>query len=152
MTLNGRFVADRSWAEAVVPAVLGGAAFGAVMGPIAARDNRRVIEAAGYLPPGKLGRAVRLARRGAVPEDPELRRAARRIAQHQRDRMRSQRWWPLFVFGVLAALSLWIALDGGAAAWLGWLGSAFFLVLLVAPTLMAGHLARRAELLAEPPS
>jgi hypothetical protein len=152
MALVNRFLDGNSWTGAVVAGLVVGVLFGAVTGPVTARNNRRVIEAAGYLPPGQLGRAVRLTRRGEVPEDPELRRAARRIAQHDLAQLRGRRWWALTVVVLLTALSLWLAFDGGEAARLGWLGAVFSLALLAAHLLIARHLARRAELLADPPA
>ena len=151
MALNNRLLDDNSSTEALITGSIMGVFFGAFMGPITARDNRRVREAAGYLPPGQLGRAVRLARRGAVPEDQELRRAARRIAQHRLSQVRSQRWWALPVSVLAVASNVWIALRDGEMAWLGWLGAAFFLGLIATHLLIARRLVRRAELLAAPP-
>jgi hypothetical protein len=69
-TVAGKFRGDESWTEAVVSGVLGGVVFGAAMGPLAARMNRRFREAAGDVPRDQLQRIARLARRGPVPEDP----------------------------------------------------------------------------------
>ena len=134
----------------MVSGVIVGALFGAVAGPITARMNRRFREAAGYLPPGQLGRAIRLARRGPVPEDLELRRAARRISEHQLSQLRSQGCWLLPLLGLTTAFLLWIVLRDGRADPFSWLVIVLLLVLIAAHLLLARRLARRAELLADP--
>jgi hypothetical protein len=87
MTLAGRLLWSASWAEAVVSGVLIGTFFGAFMGPLMARMNRRFGEAAGDGPRDQLQWVARLARRGPVPEDAELRQAARRVALQQREQL-----------------------------------------------------------------
>jgi hypothetical protein len=140
---------DESWAEAVVSGVLGGVVFGAVMGPLLARMNRRFREAAGDVPRDQLQRIARLARRGPVPEDPQLRRAAHRVALQQRDQLLRQRRWALPLLGLVTAFLLWLALRGGGDPF-PWLVVVFLIVLIAAHLLMARRLARRAELLADP--
>ncbi len=150
-TVAGRLVGDESWSEAVVSGAIPGIFFGAVMGPVFARRNRRFRDAAGDISRDHLLRVAKLARRGPVPEDPQLRRAARRVALDHRDQLLGQRPWALPFAGLLLALAVWLALSSGEQAPFWWLAAAFFLVLLVTPTLMARRLARRAELLADPP-
>jgi hypothetical protein len=95
MTVAGRLGGDESWTEAVVSGVVVGVVSGAVMGPLLARMNRRFREAAGDVPRDQLQRIARLARRGPVPEDPRLRRAAHRVALQQRDQLLGQLRWAL---------------------------------------------------------
>jgi cytochrome bd-type quinol oxidase subunit 2 len=149
--LTGRHVGDESWTEAVVSGLVVGAVFGAVMGPVAARMNRRFREAAGDVPRDQWRRVARSARRGPVPEDPQLRRAARRVALQQREQMVSQRRWVLPLLGVVTAFLLWVALRDGRADPVTWLVIVLLLGLIATHLLMARHLTRRAELLADPP-
>ena len=149
--LTGRYVGDESWTEAVVSGLVVGAVFGAVMGPVAARMNRRFREAAGDIPREQWRLVARLARRGPVPEDPQVRRAAHRVAQQQRDQLSAQRWWLLPPLGVVTAFLLWVALRDGRADPVTWLVIVLLLGLIATHLLLARHLTRRAELLAEPP-
>ena len=151
MTLAGRFLWSETWAGAVVSGVLIGVLFGAFMGPLAAWLNRRVRDAAGDLPPDQLGRATRLARRGAVPEDPRLRRAAHRIALQQRDQLVRQRPWAFPFLVLVLGLTLWRVLGDGEPTWFWWLLMAFWLTMLAVHLHTVRHLGRRAELLADPP-
>ena len=150
-TAAGRFVGDESWTEAVVSGAIVGVLYGAVMGPVAARMNRRFREAAGDVPPDQWQRVARLARRGPVPEEPQVRRAAHRVALQQRDQLLAQRRWFLPLLGVVTAFLLWVALRDGGGDPFSWLVIVFLLVLIAAHVLVARRLARRAEMLAEPP-
>ena len=149
-TVAGELRGDESWTEAVVSGVLGGVVFGAVMGPLLIRMDRGFREAAGDVPPDQLRRIARLARRGPVPEDPQLRRAAHRVALQQRDQLVSQRRWALPLFGLVTAFLLWVALRDGGGDPFPWLAVVFLVVLIAAHLLMARRLSCRAELLADP--
>jgi hypothetical protein len=105
-----------SVAATVARAVVGGAVFGAVVGPVSARQSRQLRGAAGDLAPQHLRSAYRAAWRGPVPEDPWLREAARRIASHRLETILGQRRWASVLFGLLTVLSLVLAADS-----LGWL-------------------------------
>ena len=70
----------------------------------------------------------------------------------QQDLLLGQRRWAVPFAGLLLALAVWLVLSGGEQAPFWWLAAVFFLVLLAVPTLRAWHLARRAELLADPPA
>ena len=147
--LAGRFLLGESWPEAVVSGIFVGAFFGVEMGPLMARMNRRFREAAGDVPPDQLRRVAGLARRGAVPEDPELRRAAHPVALQQRDQLLGQRRWVLPLLALLTAFLVSAALRDGEPDALSWLVIALLLVLIAAHLLLPRHLARRAELLAD---
>ncbi|ADB34665.1 hypothetical protein Kfla_5659 [Kribbella flavida DSM 17836] len=71
---------DGSWTEAVVGGVLIGIFFGAAMVRLGVTWDRATAEAEGELPEDKLAAAYRAADGGPIPEDPEVRAAARRIA------------------------------------------------------------------------
>ena len=114
--------------------------------------NRRFLEAAGDLPPDQLIRQGRSARRGAVPEDPDLRRAAHRIALQQRDQWVSQRRWVLPLLDLIVAFLIWAALRDGESDGFSWPVITFLLVLIAGHLVTAWHPARRAELLADPPA
>ncbi len=152
MTVAGRFLEDESWPQAVVSGVLVGVFFGAAMGPFAARMNRRFREAAGDVPRDQLQRIARLARRGPVPEDPQVRQAAHRVALQQRDQLLAQRRWVLPLLGLIVAFLLWVALRDGGGDPFSWFVIVILLVLVAAHLLLARHLTRQAELLADPPA
>ncbi len=136
------------WTEAVVVGGLTGVAFGAVMGPVLVRQQRRARDAAGTASGAALRRATRTAHRGAVPDDPELREAARRLALHQRGELLRQRRWGLPVFLALVALAAWVALGGDAVYW--WFAAGFLILATWAYAFLPRRLARRAALLAAP--
>ncbi len=120
------------------------------MGPVAARMNRRLLEAAGDVLPDQLRQAARVARRGAVPEDRELRRTARRVALDQQEQLLSQRRWALPLLGLFVVFLVWEALGDQEQSALSWLAVTFLLALMAFQLLVPRHLARRAELLADP--
>ena len=151
-TATGRFVGDESWPEAVVSGVIPGIFFGAVMGPVIARRNRRFRDAAGDIPRDQLLRVAKLAQRGSAPEDAELRRAAHRVALDQRDQVVSQRRWVLPLLGLIVVFLIWATLRDGESDGFSWLVITFLLVVIAGHLVMAWHLARRAELLADPPA
>lgn len=133
-----------SWTASLVPGVLLGLFFGAVVGPIQHRQQRGVREAAARSPEGLSRRVRRAAFRGAVPGEPAVREAAQGLALAQLTQLdRQRRWAPLF-FLLMAIVSAVAATTGSpwwslavpvwtlAAAWHIWL---------------RGHLRRRAALL-----
>ena len=133
-----------SWTASLVQGALLGLFFGAVMGPVQHRQQRGVREAAARSPEGLSTRVRRASWRGPLPQEPEVRAAARdlvlaQLAQYEKQRV----WGPLFL-AVLAVLSLYLAAAESPWYWLGvvaWSAAA------------AGHLwvrtwlRRRAELL-----
>ncbi|MFW3172663.1 hypothetical protein [Geodermatophilus sp. CPCC 206100] len=149
MSLAGRLLQGQSWAGAVVGGVVGGVLFGLLMGPLLARQRRRVHEAVGTDRTDLLRRAGRVAVRGSLPEDPELREAARRLALVQRSLLLRQRRWALPFFVLLLALALTFALTR-TPAWPWWLAVVFFGGLLSVQVLLPRRLARRAAQLASP--
>lgn len=141
-TAVGRLVRDESWPEAVVSGAIPGILFGALMGPLLARRNRRFRDAAGDIPREQHLRAAKLAQRGPVPEDPQLRRSARRVALDHRDQLLSQRRWVLPLLAALTAFLVWAALRDSEPDALSWLMIIFLLVLIAAHLVLPRHLAR----------
>jgi hypothetical protein len=150
-TLIAGFGNAESWWEAVVSGGLGGVLFGTLVGPVLARSNRRLRDAAGDVPRDQLHRVVVLARRGPVPEDPRLRQAARRVALDQRQQVLAQRWWTLPFIALVITGMVWGALSAVEPAWVWWVMAAFFTPLAGSHLVLPRQLARRAELLADPP-
>lgn len=72
-----------SWWSAGVGAVVTGVPFGLVMGRWAAKWQRDVRQAQGDLPADEVALAHRAAAGGPVPDDPQVRSAALRLATHQ---------------------------------------------------------------------
>ena len=130
-----------------VTGVLGALLFGLVMGPLAARLNRRSRPVVEAIPPGHEREVVRAAARGPAPADPQLRAAALRLATHQLEGALRFRW------PVTAGLVLFTLAEAAAALaytpWL-WIGAATFLAILVLQISQPGRLRRRiAELSGE---
>ena len=136
--------------EAAISGVVGGALIGLVLGPVLAGQNRRAREALGTDDPVVLRRALRTARRGPVPEDPLLREQARRTALVLLDNIRRQRRWTLPVLGLAGVLLAVVAVLSESLV--GWALLAVVLLVALLPLVLARRLARRAELLRDPPA
>jgi hypothetical protein len=149
-TVTGRLIGGENWTEASVGGAMGGFVFGAVMGPVLARQQLRARDAVGTRSAAELRRAARAANRGPVPDDRELREAARRYALHQRGEILRQRRWGIPFLVVVAALIVWLALRADAVFW--WFAVGLLLVAFVAYVAQPRRLERRAELLADPPA
>ena len=141
--------------DSVTSAGVSGFVLGAVMGPIFAWSARRESEALGPLEGSQRRQARRAARRGTAPADPEIRRAAYRLAVAQRDYVRKLRV-PFLVVTVLT-IGLLLVLAGLTST---------TAALVVLPTVAAllgiglaalwfwlpGHAQRRTDALRDPPS
>jgi len=103
----------------VILGMLAGVAFGAVMGPLAARHNRRARSMLGPLPAEDFAVVLRAAARGPVPADPQLRRAAGRLAQLRLDELNRNRAWTSAVFLLAFLLEVYAAVVTSAWFWLG---------------------------------
>lgn len=132
------------WPGAIVAGVISGAAFGAVMGPFAARQRRRTAAAAGSLPDRDLRVAGRAVMRGPVPQDTETRQAAERLAIHQLKEFSRFRWLGLCVFAAFTLLSGYLALTS-SPSW--WAATAVFAVFEGLYLFLPRHLRRRVDLL-----
>lgn len=92
-----------SWTEGFVEGAIAGVVYGVVMGVCLHRQFGGYREAVGDVPQSEVRRAVRAARRGRVPDDPEARRAAFRLLSTQVAQLRRQRRWaPAFLLLMLA--------------------------------------------------
>lgn len=137
------------WPGVVVYGVAIGAAFGLVMGPLMARQNRRFREAAGDVPDDQLRRLQRVAWRRDVPDDPAERAAAHRVALQQEQQLRRQRWWARPFLALMVLLAVWLSVDE-SLWWL--LAAVLFTVLLLLHVGTPRRLARRAEQLRPEPA
>jgi hypothetical protein len=126
-------------------ALVGGAVSGTLFGPLAHRQNQRARELATGLSPAEQRAALRAALRGPVPQRPEVRAAAQRLAERQLAETRRQRTFSVVTFGAFLLLSLYLAL--ATIPW-WWAAIAFWTFLLVGQAWYPRHLARRAALLA----
>ncbi len=91
--LGQKLLLSHDWGEALASGVLAAALYGIVVGPVAAKKRRLVRNEAGLdaLPVHHQRTALRAARRGPAPTDPEVRHAALRLAAQRRDRIHAQR-------------------------------------------------------------
>ncbi|MGY1623693.1 hypothetical protein ACI789_15970 [Geodermatophilus sp. SYSU D00965] len=147
MALFGALTQGESWPVAVVGGVLAGVLFGAVMGPLLARQNRRFQESVGTSSAGDLRRARRVARGGPVPADPEQRALAHRLVTTQLGELRRRRRFTVTVFSVFLVLEAVMAVV--SSPWF-WLAAAFFAAMLALVLVLPRRLERRAAELAPP--
>lgn len=103
----------------VILGMLAGVVFGAVMGPLAARLNRRTRSVLGPLPAEDFAVVLRAAARGPVPADPRLRRAAGRLAQLRLDELNRNRAGTSAVFSLGFLMEVYAAVVTSAWFWLG---------------------------------
>jgi hypothetical protein len=135
-------VQSERWPVAVIGGALGGVIVGPVMGAFAYRQNRSVRETIGGAAVESRRRIVRAAWRGPVPDDPEDRAAAARLADHQRAQMRRTRTLSVGVFAVFLVLESYLAI--ARSPWF-WLAAAFMAGMLALSLLTPRRLERRAE-------
>ena len=148
MTLAGRFLMTQGWPQAVITGVLVGVSFGAVMGPWAARQNAAFRGALGDLDPPDVRRATS-PRHGPIPEDAQVRAAARRVTLMYHDQVVRQRPWALPFFVLMLGLAVWNGFTE-RAVWFWWPAAALWAVMVVSQLFLPRDLARRAELLSDP--
>jgi predicted outer membrane lipoprotein len=136
-----------SWTETVVSGVILGVAFGIPMALWFDKEQREMRAVEGDIPTGKLKSAHRAAASGPIPEDPEVRAAALRIANRQL-RQYGQTRRPLRIG--LAVLMLTASVIGTVSS------SPWYLLFALAPvSILVSHLylprrtRRRIELLSE---
>jgi hypothetical protein len=103
----------------VILGMIAGIAFGAVMGPLAARHNRRALSVLGPLPAEDFAVVLRAAARGPVPADPRLRRAAGRLAQLRLDELNRNWARTSAMFLLFFLLEVYAAVVTSAWFWLG---------------------------------
>jgi hypothetical protein len=103
----------------IVLGMLAGLVFGAVMGPLAARHNRRTRSVLGPLPAEDFAVVLRAAARGPVPADPRLRRAAGRLAQLRLDDLNRNWARTSAMFLLFFLLEVYAAVVTSAWFWLG---------------------------------
>ncbi|WP_062985614.1 hypothetical protein [Nocardia anaemiae] len=133
-----------------VAAVVGGIIFGAVMGPVTARQFRQLNSVIGPLSNSAYRLAKRAAIRGPVPSDPEIRRAALAIASRGSARLKRGKW----TYGTLSIIEAILAVSYAyqaitSSAWY-WGQATLFAVLsgvMLYPLWLSGQLERRIELL-----
>jgi hypothetical protein len=147
MTLFAALTQGERWPVAVVGGVLAGVLFGAVMGPLLARQNRRLRDSIGSASAEDLRRARRAARGGPAPADPEQRALAHRLVTTQLGELRRRRRVSVAVFSVFLVLEGLMAVT--YSPWF-WLAAAFFAAMLALVLLLPRRLERRAAELAPP--
>jgi hypothetical protein len=132
------------WTRALIEGGFAGVIYGAIMAVAMHRRYGRYREAMGGVPQRDVRRAVREARKGKVPQDPEARRAAYRLLSTQLGELRRQRRWaPVFFLAVLA-LTVFLAL--AQTPW-WWVAVPFWLAVLAIHLVAPRRLGRRLELL-----
>lgn len=136
-----------SWISGLLAGVLFGVLFGAIGGPLVAWQSQRIRSVLGPQSGQDYPVVLRAAGRGPVPADPELRRAAGRLAAHQLDVMTRMRVFTLPVLGLFCVLEAIEAVV--TSAWY-WLAAAFFAFVMAQSWWWRRRLRRRVELLADP--
>jgi hypothetical protein len=133
-----------NWTDALTVGAFAAVSYGAVMGFFMHRQFARYREALGSVPRSDVRKAVREARRGRVPADPEAKRAAYRVLTVQLEQLRSQRRWAVPFFVLVVASSVFLALTRTPA---GWVAVALCVAFLAAYLTMPRLMTRRLELL-----
>jgi hypothetical protein len=138
---------DDGIAGMTIGAVIAGCFFGAVMGPLVARERDRLAAQVGPLPKDTRRAIGRASERGPVPADPEVRAAAYRLVLHRIDQQRRLRTLTILGFGALAVTSVAGAVTSAAR----WEIPAALTVLLAVSTVYQHRSLRRRAALLRPP-
>lgn len=123
-TAWSRYGDGESWTSSLATGAVLGVVFGCVMGVVQHRQQRGVRDAAVHSPEGLSKRVRRAAFRGPVPEQPEVREAARVLALAQLAQYERQRRWAPTFFVFVALLSAALAVTnnpwwwGAVVAWI----------------------------------
>ncbi|NMN96393.1 hypothetical protein [Antrihabitans stalactiti] len=137
--------------DALLPAVVGGILFGAIIGPKMARQRREVNALVGPLSDDAYRSAKRAAIRGPVPSDPETRSAAERLAENGLTRLNTigaRVYVALAIIELMVAASFaYHALTSSAWYWAQAILFVFLAVIMLYPLWLRGHLTHRIELL-----
>lgn len=131
-----------SFAGAALSAVLGGLFFGVLFGSYTHRRNQDFLAETGQVVPSRTAR--RASWRGPAPRDPEDRRLASAILDHQLHELDRQRVWAPVLVTVLLAGSVWLALTDSL---LWWGATAVFAAFLLLHLWARHRLTRRRALL-----
>jgi hypothetical protein len=143
-TVMFRLGRDMGWAAAVPTGLLTAAICGPILGYMAWKQAHESISGAGSLPEDHLARAERAARRGAVPQEDELRQAALGIVEHRLLMLHATRVRALVSTASLLVVAVLLAVSH--SPW-WWMGVGFGLALLAFVLWTPAHLERRAQLL-----
>lgn len=110
---------DETAPEALARGVFSGTVFGLLMAASSYRQDRRLREAVDGLPPRQQQVALRAVARGPVPDEPEVRAAALRLAERQLAANRRFRTVNVVLFGGLLMVAASLAVTGSPWWWLG---------------------------------
>lgn len=144
MTIFNRWQQSSSWTAALVGGLISGVLFGAVMGPLAVRQRRKVSALVGTMPRRDLRFATRAVTRGPAPLDPNIREAAAQLATLNLRQASRFRWVGLIFFSVLTVLYVLLAFAESPWWWLAAAASGALSTLYV---IWPRHLKRRIEIL-----
>ena len=137
--------------SALLPAVIGGIVFGAIMGPKTARQWREVNSLVGPLSDDAFRSARRAVMRGPAPADSATRSAARRLADHGIHRLQSigaKTYITLAVIELMVAASFaYQALTSSPWYWSQAILFVLIAVIMLYPLWLRRHLTLRIELL-----
>ena len=117
MTIFGYLEHPGSWTRAIVIGLTEGVFFGAIMGPLQARQRRKRVAAIGSMPAHDLRVAGRAAMRGPVPADPRVRQAAEWLATTQLKASSRYRWIGLIIVAFYTVASVAFALTWSLWWW-----------------------------------
>jgi hypothetical protein len=145
LAIMGVLTTDSSITGTLIGALVAGTFYGALMGPVVGRLQRRADDALGDASPRQRREASRAAWRGAPPQDPDARALSLRLVEHRLQLAVRNRRWTTPIFAFFAVLEAWQALDDGAWGW--WLAATFFAVFFVVACAEPRRLSRRLQLL-----
>lgn len=147
LVLLFRSVGERSWPAALLMGIVSAVVCAPLLGLLTARGIRDSTPVLQGLPEVERARVELAARRGPVPADAEVRRAALHLVQVRRSAVRATRSRALACATALVLVSGFLAL--ARSPW-WWIAVAAGLAMTVAVLVLPRRLDRRAELLREP--
>jgi MFS family permease len=128
LIMTASLVARHGWTlEALLLGAVQGIAFGVIMGPLLARQRRRLLGDIARLPPERQREILRAVNGGPAPQDGADLEAARSVATRQHELAKGQRFGSTILFSGLTLISLALALTRDS---LWFLGCVFFALMI----------------------
>lgn len=138
-------VAREGWGlQPVLFGAAQGVVFGAVMGPLLARQQRRVFGEVARLPAGQRSVVLRAAKGGPLPTDEVALDAARSVVGRQYEQAQDQRVGSIILFGGLTVLALVLTVTSD---WRWLFGCVLFAIFAVQSWVSTRRLGQRLQVL-----
>jgi hypothetical protein len=136
-------ISHQDFATAAAQGALGGLIFGVVMGVRGSRSGNAFARIAGPVLREKLPAVLRATVKGPIPDDPDIRNASGRIIAYRLSRLGRAVAVTYVVFGLFAALAVYLVITSGPVWWLAF---ALFISFIPLTAYQASRTRRRAAL------